>query len=140
LPNQCNGDEANANQRSRRDEFYTRVVEYAVAYFGSRVLYPSRPSVNADDVPQLSRAGCEKAAQAAIRADHCAFETSSREWGYRIGSELYESYLAGRVTPGMLRRLFLAHLDEPGLASKVCVAVIAKLRSFSRPLARSAHA
>ena len=36
-------------------------------------------------------------------------------------------YLAGKVKPSGLRRLFLAHLDEPGQARKVCAAVIAKL-------------
>jgi hypothetical protein len=36
------------------------------------------------------------------------------------------------VKPAGLRRLFLAHLDEPGLARKVCTAVIARLRSASR--------
>jgi len=34
--------------------------------------------------------------------------------------------------PGTLRRLFLVHLDQPGLAHKVCTAVIAKLRSVAR--------
>jgi hypothetical protein len=60
--------------------------------------------------------------------------------GYRIGSQIYDAYLAGRVAPGGLRRLFLAHLDEPGLARKVCAAVIAKLRPASRSMARSTHA
>jgi hypothetical protein len=110
-----------------------------VAYFGSRVLYPSRPAVQAGDAP-LSRVACEKAAQAALRASDDKFETSSRDWGYRIGGEIYDAYLAGKVAPRGLRRLFLAHLDEPGLARKVCTAVIAKLRALSRPLARSAHA
>jgi hypothetical protein len=36
------------------------------------------------------------------------------------------------VKPSGLRRLFLAHLGEPGQARKVCTAVIAKLRSASR--------
>ena len=52
--------------------------------------------------------------------------------GYRIGSQIYDAYLAGKLAPSGLRRLFLAHLDEPGLARKVCGAVIAKLRAISR--------
>jgi heme-binding uptake protein ChaN (Tiki superfamily) len=146
LPSRVNGQIAEtdfSNRSSRRknslDEFYTRVIEHAVAYFGSRVLYPSRPAVQAGDAP-LSRVACEKAAQAALRASDDKFETSARDWGYRIGSEIYDAYLAGKVAPRGLRRLFLAHLDEPGLARKVCTAVIAKLRALSRPLARSAHA
>jgi hypothetical protein len=120
------------------DDFYARVVEHAVAYFGSRVLYPSRPAP--DDGSPLSRASLEKAAQAAIRAEASNFESAAEDLGYRIGCQIYDAYLAGKVAPSGLRRLFLAHLNEPGLARKVCTAVIAKLRSLSRPLARAAHA
>jgi hypothetical protein len=122
------------------DEFYARVIEHAVAYFGSRVLYPSRPAPNSDEWSPLSRAACETAAQAAVRGDEARFESSAQDWGYRIGTQIYDAYLAGRVAPGGLRRLFLAHLGEPGLARKVCGAVIAKLRSVAGPLSRSAHA
>lgn len=121
------------------DSFYARVVEHAVAYFGSRVLYPSRPAPEVDEVP-LSRAACEKAAQAAIRADQDKLESAAQELGYRIGNQIYDAYLAGKASLSSLRRLFLAHLDEPGMARKVCATVITKLRSISRPLARSAHA
>jgi hypothetical protein len=113
------------------DVFYTRVIENGVAYFGSRVLYPSRPAPESSDF-SISRSACEKAAQTAIRGDEQKFELIAQEWGYRIGSEIYIAYLAGKVKPSGLRRLFLAHLDEPGLARKVCTAVIAKIRSASR--------
>jgi hypothetical protein len=114
------------------------VIEHAVAYFGSRILYPSRPAPQ-DESP-VSRAACEKAAQAAIRGEASKTASGARDLGYRIGSQIYDAYLAGRVAPGGLRRLFLAHLDEPGLARKVCAAVIAKLRPTSRSMARSTHA
>jgi hypothetical protein len=114
------------------DEFYACVIEHAVAFFGSRVLYPARPAAGPDDAWPLSRAGCEKAAQSAARGDECKFETSAREWGYRIGSQIYDAYLAGKVAPSRLRRLFLAHLDEPGAARKVCTAVIARLTTTGR--------
>ena len=42
---------------------------------------------------------------------------------------MYAAYLAGKVKPAGLRRLFLVHLDQPGVARKVCTAVIARLRS-----------
>jgi hypothetical protein len=138
-----NGIAANGNGPGERkviDEFYAHVVEHAVAYFGSRVLHPSRPAANEDDAPQLSRAALEKAAQSANRPDKEKVDTSAREWGYRIGSRIYDAYLAGKVAPRSLRRLFVAHLYEPGMARKVCTAVIAKLRAFSRPQARAAHA
>ena len=125
-------------ERKAIDNFYARVIEHAIAYFGARVLYPSRPAP--DEQSPLSRAACEKAAQAAIRADKDKFESSAQELGYRLGSQIYDAYLAGKVAASALRRLFLAHLDEPGLARKVCAAVIAKLRATSRTLARAAHA
>jgi hypothetical protein len=128
----ANSDEANRGAARMNDVFYTRVVEHAVAYFGSRVLYPSRPAHEAEDSAALSRAAVEKAAQAAIRADAEKFECAALDWGYRIGSHIYSVYLAGKVKPTGLRRLFLAHLDEPGLARKVCTAVIAKIRSASK--------
>lgn len=144
LPQRLNGNSEQGsegsttrNRRTAIDDFYARVIEHAVAYFGSRVLYPSRPA--SDDSSQLSRAGCEKAAQTAVRADNCKFEASAKELGYRIGSQIYDAYLAGKVAPSGLRRLFLAHLDEPGLARKVCAAVIARVRNVSNSKPRSAH-
>jgi hypothetical protein len=137
LPQRLNGEAAepaasNGQRKNSIDLFYARVIEHAVGYFGSRVLYPSRPAPGSDDPAPLSRAACEKAAQAAVRADESRYETSAQEWGYRMGSRIYDAYLAGKVAPGGLRRLFLAHLDEPGLARKVCAAVIAKLRNAAR--------
>lgn len=129
LPHRINGSAGNHSQgRNRSDSFYARVVEHAVAYFGSRVLYPSRPAHNCDDAPALSRHTLDKIAQSAVRTDDEKFESFARDWGYRIGSEIYDAYLAGKVLPAGLRRLFLAHLDEPGLARKVCAAVIGRLR------------
>jgi hypothetical protein len=145
LPQRLNGHTptGDGSQRAEQytvDAFYARVIEHAVAYFGSRVLYPSRPAVDADDAGQISRAACEKAAQAAVLQEYPDFEKSAQDFGYRIGSRIYDAYLGGKVAPSALRRLFLAHLEEPGVARKVCAAVIAKLRAFSRLQARAAHA
>ncbi len=120
------------------DDFYARVIEHAAAYFGSRILYPSRAAV--EDSSLLSRATCEKAAQAASRTDKAKFESSAQDLGYRVGSKIYDAYLAGKVAPSGLRRLLLAHLNEPGVARKVCTAVVARLRTISRAKARSANA
>ncbi len=137
LPQRLNGHSEQGSTRngnsarlSAIDDFYARVIEHAVAYFGSRVLYPSRPAP--DDASPLSRAACEKAAQAAVRAEASKHESAAKELGYRIGSQIYDAYLAGKIAPAGVRRLFLAHLDEPGLARKVCAAVITKLRSALR--------
>jgi Haem-binding uptake, Tiki superfamily, ChaN len=118
-------------QRNTADIFYIRVIENAVAYFGSRVLYPSRPAAHNNANPPLSRAACEKAAQAALR-DSDKLEASAQEWGYNMGSQIYDAYLAGKATPRALRRLFLIHLREPGIARRVCATVIAKLRALSK--------
>jgi hypothetical protein len=114
------------------DVFYMRVIEHAVAYFGSRVLYPARPAPEMENPAALSRAAIEKAAQAAIRSDAEKFESIAQDCGYRIGSQIYDAYLAGKVKQSALRRLFLVHLDQPGLAHTVCAAVIAKLRSVAK--------
>ncbi len=138
LPQRLNGHGANgngaghANGSAAIDRFYTRVVENAVAYFGSRVLYPARPAPEREDSSALSRAAVEKAAHAAVRADEEKVEASAQDWGYRLGNQIYNVYLAGKVKPTGLRRLFLAHIDKPGMARKVCTAVIAKVRSATR--------
>jgi len=135
LPRRLNGANGNgpeASLVSASDEFYARVIEHAVAYFGSRVLHPSRPAPETGEPCLLSRAACEKAAQAAARGDGERLESAAQEWGYRIGSQIYDLYLAGKVKQSGLRRLFLAHLGEPGQARRVCIAVIAKIRAASR--------
>jgi Haem-binding uptake, Tiki superfamily, ChaN len=139
LPHRFNGHEAdvgalrdNTRGAAAIDTFCTRVIENCLAYFGSRVLYPARPVPEAANSFTLSCAACEKAALASLRADKDTFESTSREWGYHLGSMLYDAYLAGRVTPSGLRRLFLTHLDEPGVARKVCKAVITRVRCVAR--------
>jgi hypothetical protein len=139
LPERFNGhsvseDEALNNQVALTSQaFYTRVIEDAAAYFGSRVLYPSRPAPEVPNSQALSRAACEKAAQAAVRGDNKQFDSLAREWGYRIGSQMYAAYLEGKIKPADVRRLFLIHLDKPGVARKVCAAVIGRVRAATRP-------
>jgi len=129
-----NQDSGNCTPVAGADDFYAGIIEHAVAYFGSRVLCPSRPSPEHEDSGLLSRAACEKAAQSAARGEDNPqkVETSAQEWGYRIGGHIYDAYLAGKVKPSGLRRLFLAHLEEPGLARKVCATMIAKARALFR--------
>lgn len=130
----CGSDAEGGEPANQIDRFYARVIEHALAYFGSRVLYPSRPAAKGETRSQLSRAACAKAAEAVVRGA-ANFEVTAQEWGFRIGSEIYDAYLAGKITLRGARRLFLAHLNEPGLARKVCGAVISRLRSIPRPLA-----
>jgi len=136
LPARLNGEGelGNPSAATTTDRFYTRVLEHAVAYFGSRVLYPARPAPNDADFPALSRSACEKAALSAIRCDtdEEKFDSIAQDWGYRMGSQIYNAYLAGKVKPSGLRRLFLTHLDQPGLPRKVCAAVISRIRSTAK--------
>jgi hypothetical protein len=127
----------NAPRRGAVDDFYARVIEHAVAYFGSRVLYPSRPAP--DDALPLSRAACEALAKASIRMDRSKSDAIAREFGYSLGSRIYDAYLEGKVAPSGLRRLFLVHLNEPGVARKVSATVIAKLRALACPASRSSR-
>ncbi len=132
LPQRLNGHRPNQDSASAANDFYRRVIENAVAYFGSRVLYPARPAYDDSAAPPLSRAALEKAAQTALHASSEKFEVTLQDWGYRLGEEIYKVYLAGKVKPRGVRRLFLAHLDSPGTARRVCTAVIARLRAASR--------
>jgi hypothetical protein len=94
--------------------FYARAVEHALAYFGARVLYPSREAVHAGDAHENFEAGAELA-------------------GQMLANQLYKEYLAGRKTRSELRKLFLAPLEENGQAKKVYVQLARKL-----PAARKA--
>jgi hypothetical protein len=136
LPQRWNGQQSHGDHAAESpltvDDFYKRVVEDAVAYFGSRVLYPSRPAYENEDSLVLSRAACERAASQAIGGDMEKFDSLTQDFGYRLGSQIYDIYLAGKVKPAGVRRLFLAHLDEPGFARKVCTAVISRVRAASR--------
>jgi hypothetical protein len=142
LPHRLNGHSGTGDGRQLKaiDQFYAQVVEHATAYFGARVLYPARPALAEEDGSPLSRAGLGKAAEAAIRSGASGSAAVAQEFGYRIGSQIYDAYLAGNVPLPGLRRLFLTRLDEPGVARKVCATVIAKLRSLSRPTSRAAQA
>jgi hypothetical protein len=100
------------------DRFYARTVEHALAYFGSRVLYPARASVRKDD---LTRAACEKLAEEAAHSPRAKFDSSAQEFGYALGSKLYDSYLEGWLNRRTLRWLFLGDLEVPGAARRTCL-------------------
>ena len=107
----------------RSDEFFARVLEHAVAYFGSRVLYPNRPAPEEENSGAVTAAICRQSLKSALRS---GFEAVAEELGYQLGSDLYTDYLAGRFTPGAFRRLLMAGLDEPGAARKNCLRLVAR--------------
>jgi len=119
----------------RSDEFYARVIEHALAYFGSRVLYPARPAV--EELGEVSRAVCKQSLKSALRGD---FDATAEELGYRLGGELYADYLAGKLGRGAVRRLLLTHLEEAGAARKLCFKIAGADRSQRKKLPSSAGA
>jgi hypothetical protein len=114
---------------SAANHFYAQTVEYALGYFGSRVLYPARPV--AED------AGSRVLSNGTPESDRKKTEASSQLLGYMLGNALYDAYLKGRVSRGMLRRLFLIHLDEPGKAKEVYREMAAKVRGHGKKLPTS---
>ena len=42
--------------------------------------------------------------------------TSASKLGYLAGTDLYDAYVEGRLTPAALRKLFLTHVHEPSAA------------------------
>lgn len=129
LPDRIGGAEnGNGAQQGKGVDFFSmRVIEYALADFGSRVLYPAR-ALPEDDPSSLSSASFEKAAQSASRRDVGHFEDSARDFGYRLGSSLYSSYLEGKIKPAELRRLFLLHVEQPEVARRTCQALLSGIR------------
>ncbi len=120
------------------DRFYARTLEHALAYFGSRVLYPARPAISDEHACEFSRAACERHMHDALRGDRSKFDSIAQKLGYTLGSQLYDAYLRGCVSRSVLRHLFLAHIDEPGKARQICFEVARKVRgSRKKPCASS---
>jgi len=46
------------------------------------------------------------------------WEYVTEQLGSLVGNDLYDAYIDGRIGAPALRRLFLAHLEEPGVASE----------------------
>ena len=148
LPNLRNGNLRNGKPATpttgsaeRNDDFYVRVLEHALAFFGSRILYPARPAWRDSDVTELFEVTREDLEQQtglpfaqALEAldflmqhrageglevpdyDDGKYEYIVKQLGFLTGNDLYDGYLAGRVTAAALRKLFLTHIESPGVA------------------------
>ena len=110
--------------------FYAQTIEYALGYFGSRVLYPARPT--AEDAGN-------RETEPSPESDRKKTEASSQLLGYMMGNALYEAYLKGRVGRSMLRRWFLTHLDQPGKAKEAYREIAAKVRGLGKKLPASVN-
>ncbi len=117
-----------AEPREGANHFYVQAMESALGYLGSRVLYPARPGAE-DESRELP----EEAPESLRKKT----EASSQLLGYMLGNALYDAYLKGRVTRGMLRRWFLLHVDEPGKAREVYREIAARVRGHGKKLPAS---
>ena len=148
-----------AQTLDRDDAFYMTVFENALACFGSRILHPARPALRDTDIAELfevTREDLEHRASlpfadavAALdflmlhREQDCRsvpapaftgrkYEYVVEQLGYLTGNDLYDAYLEGRLTTAALRNLFLAHIEQPGVARKAYVQLKTRLRSGRR--------
>lgn len=163
LPNRANGKAP--VPLAPEDAFYATVFEHALAFFGSRILYPARPPFRDVDLAELSdliredleqqtslpypdavealdfiasHRKLERTLQKSRLAPEWltqAFAFSGRKYeyftkqlGYLAGNDLYDAYLEGRLTPAALRKLFLAHIDQPGVAREAYFHLISRRR------------
>ena len=127
LPLRRNGHAVAAGEAA--DRFYARTLEHALAYFGSRVLYPARPAISDEEACEFSRTACERLMQDALHSDRHKFDAIAQKLGYTLGSQLYDAYLRGCVSRSVLRHLFLARIEEPGKARRTCWEVAKKIRT-----------
>ncbi len=143
----------------RDDAFYMAVFEHALAFFGSRILHPARPAFRDTDLADLFDVTHEDLERQtslsfadAVEAldfltehrehDFCAaqspafagrkYEYAAEQLGYLTGNDLYDAYLEGRLTTAALRKLFLTHIEQPGVACEAYVQLSTRLRSGQR--------
>jgi hypothetical protein len=163
LPNICNGkaapNTATVARLHRDDAFFLTVLEHALAFFGSRILHPARPSLRDTDVAELFNVTREDleyetvlpfadavealdflmhhrerayGAEPAPAFSGRKYEYVAEQLGYLTGNDLYNAYLEGDLTTAALRRLFLTHIEEPGVAREAYVQLGTRLRSGQR--------
>jgi heme-binding uptake protein ChaN (Tiki superfamily) len=137
LPLHRNGHAVATGEPAER--FYTRTFEHALAFLGSRVLYPARPGIRDEEACEFSHAACDRLEQDALRSGRRKFDGIAQQLGYTLGSQLYDAYLRGSVSRNMLRHLFLAHIEEPGKARSMCREVVRKIRVGRKKPCASAH-
>ena len=141
------------------DAFYMAVLEHALAFFGSRILHPARPALRDTDIANMfdvTREDLEHQTSLpfADAVEALDFLTEHRErdlpaaqvpaftgrqheyateqLGYLTGNDLYDAYLEGRLTTAALRKLFLTHIEQPGLAREAYLQLRTRLSSGRR--------
>lgn len=145
-----------AQALNRDDAFFEDVLEYALAFFGSRILHPARPALRDGDVAELYEVTREDLEQQTalpfvdavevidFLTTHRAhelqdtpapafsgpkYEFAVEQLGRLTGTDLYDAYIDGRLTTAGLRKFFLTHIEQPGIAHEAYM----QLRKRSRP-------
>ncbi len=135
------------------------VFEHALAFFGSRILHPARPAFRDPDLAELfdvtredlehqtslafadavealdfltQHRECDFRAAQAPAFTGRKYEYVAEQLGYLTGNDLYDAYLEGRLTTAALRKLFLTHIEQPGVAREAYVQLRTRLRSGRR--------
>ncbi len=148
-----------AQPLDKDDAFYMTVFEHALAFFGSRILHPARPALRDTDIADLfdvTREDLEHQtalpfadAVAALdfltqhreqdwhaaQAPACtgrSYEYAAEQLGYLTGTDLYDAYIEGHLTTAGLRKLFLTHIEQPGVAREAYVQLKTRLRHGQR--------
>ena len=148
-----------AQSLDKDDAFYRDVLEHALAFLGSRILHPTRPALRDSDLADLfdvTREDLEHQTALpfadAVEAldflmqrrehDFCTvqapafagrkYEYVAKQLGYLTGNDLYDAYLEGRLTTAALRKLFLTHIEEAGVACEAYVQLRKRLGSGQR--------
>jgi hypothetical protein len=148
-----------AETLDKDDAFYMTVFENALACFGSRILHPARPALRDADIGELfdvTREDLEHQtslpfADAVEALDFLMqhrerdlrvaptpaftgrkYEYVVEQLGYLTGNDLYDAYLEGRLTTAALRKLFLAHIERPGVARRAYIQLKTRLLSGER--------
>ena len=164
LPNLCNrraGASVPAVALDRDDAFWLAVFEHGLAFFGSRILHPTRPVVRDSDLEELFDVTREDLEQQTSLPFPDAVEAldflvqqrraAPNEWqvhapsfsgrkyeyvagplGYLTRHDLYDAYLEGRLNCAALRKLFLTHIEEPGVARQAYLQLRTRLSSGQR--------
>jgi hypothetical protein len=161
-----NGTSKSDAESAPEEIFYTAVLEHALGYFGSRVLYPARPATREADLYALytlQREDVEEQTAFTYReymqmvdflVMHRDYEVNARHYsalprlladGFRatgerfaftterlgnmLGSELYDAYVAGRVSKRYIRGLFFRKLQGRGVARAVYFDAVRRVRT-----------
>jgi Haem-binding uptake, Tiki superfamily, ChaN len=115
LHHACRGLPAcNRHPAQPSDRFYVRVIEHGLAYLGSRVLCPGREPVGENNGACFSRDF-----DRFERNGRHQFESGAQLIGYMLGTRLYDSFLAGRISRTSLRKLFLSPLHQSERAREI---------------------